>query len=43
MASAELEGPVEVGADTGTGIIGSVTLDAIELRDNLDYVGEWLA
>jgi len=43
VASAELEGPAEMGPDTEPGIIGSASLDAIELGEILDYVGEWLA
>ena len=45
VASAELEGlgagPPGVGVESG--IIGFANLDAIELGEMLDYIGEWLA
>ncbi len=43
VASAELEGLAEMGRGNEPGTIGPASLDAIELGEMLDYVGEWLA
>ena len=43
VASAELEGPAEMGRDNEPGTVGPGALDAIELGEMLDYIGEWLA
>ena len=43
VASAELEGPAVMGQGGEHPVDGIDTLDAIELGEILDYIGEWLA
>lgn len=43
VACAELESPAEMGRGIEAGVIGIDALDAIELGEMLDYIGEWLA
>ncbi len=43
VAGAELEGTTEAGREAEHPVIGIDTLDAVELGEIVDYVGEWLA